>query len=210
MYSHVLVGRTWPTKTNIRLSLYRSTTALGLCMVCAVSWHLAFAGRRNAAHGRSICGGTGGHRGTRERSDRQPVFQPRHHQLGKFLDRRRQHVQFNNGSGATLNRVTGGNLSQIDGSLKATGSVYLINPQGIVIGPGGQVIANGSFVASTRDVSNSGFMSGTRSQPADVDWQHRQPRHHHLDHRRCDSRRPVGHQQRHDLCAERHGRSCGR
>jgi hypothetical protein len=37
-------------------------------------------------------------------------------------------VVFNNGSGATLNRVTGGNLSQIDGSLKATGSVYLINP----------------------------------------------------------------------------------
>jgi filamentous hemagglutinin family protein len=69
-------------------------------------------------------------------------------------------VLFNNGSGATLNRVTGGNLSQIDGSLKATGSVYLINPQGIVIGPSGQVIANGSFIASTRDVDNNAFMSG--------------------------------------------------
>jgi filamentous hemagglutinin family protein len=69
-------------------------------------------------------------------------------------------VLFNNGNGATLNRVTGGQLSQIDGSLKATGSVYLINPQGIVIGPSGQVIANGSFVASTRDVSNNAFMSG--------------------------------------------------
>ncbi|HKD21268.1 MAG TPA: filamentous hemagglutinin N-terminal domain-containing protein, partial [Rhizomicrobium sp.] len=69
-------------------------------------------------------------------------------------------VLFNNGSGATLNRVMGGDLSRIDGSLKATGSVYLINPQGIVIGPGGQVIANGSFVASTRDVSNNAFMSG--------------------------------------------------
>ena|ERR1700742_4812182 len=30
-------------------------------------------------------------------------------------------VAFNNGSGATLNRVTGGNLSQIAGSLTATG-----------------------------------------------------------------------------------------
>jgi large exoprotein involved in heme utilization and adhesion len=38
-------------------------------------------------------------------------------------------VLFNNGSGATLNRVTGNQLSQIDGSLKATGSVYLINPR---------------------------------------------------------------------------------
>src|ERR1700678_2987566 len=68
-------------------------------------------------------------------------------------------VLFNNGSGATLNRVTGRQLSQIDGSLKATGSVYLINPQGIVIGPSGQVIANGSFIASTRDGRNSRFIT---------------------------------------------------
>ncbi len=69
-------------------------------------------------------------------------------------------VQFNNGTGATLNRVTGGNLSQIDGLLKGTGSVYLINPQGIVIGAGGKVVTGGSFVGSTRDVSNSQFLSG--------------------------------------------------
>ncbi len=69
-------------------------------------------------------------------------------------------VQFNNGTGATLNRVTGGNISQIDGRLNATGSVYLINPQGVVIGPGGKVVTNGSFVASTRDVDSSAFMSG--------------------------------------------------
>src|ERR1700689_2631614 len=34
-------------------------------------------------------------------------------------------VSFDNGSGATLNRVTGGNLSTIAGSLHATGSLYL-------------------------------------------------------------------------------------
>ena len=73
-------------------------------------------------------------------------------------------VLFNNGQGATLNRVTGNMISQIDGSLKATGSVYLINPQGIVIGPSGQVITNGSFVASTRDVDNNAFMSGAPFQ----------------------------------------------
>ncbi|HEY8949282.1 MAG TPA: MBG domain-containing protein [Rhizomicrobium sp.] len=69
-------------------------------------------------------------------------------------------VQFNNGSGATLNRVTGGNLSQIDGMLKASGSIYLINPQGIVVGPGGKIVTNGSFVGSTRDVSDDDFMKG--------------------------------------------------
>ncbi len=71
-----------------------------------------------------------------------------------------QKVQFNNGSGATLNRVTGGNLSKIDGSLSATGSVYLINPQGVVVGPGGKVVTNGSFIASSRDIANNAFMNG--------------------------------------------------
>ena len=39
-------------------------------------------------------------------------------------------VQFNNGSGATLNRVTGNLPSSINGVLSATGSVYLVNPSG--------------------------------------------------------------------------------
>jgi filamentous hemagglutinin family protein len=69
-------------------------------------------------------------------------------------------VTFNNGTGATLNRVTGGSLSAIEGKLNATGSVYLINPNGVVIGPNGSVAAGGSFVASTRDISNSQFMAG--------------------------------------------------
>ncbi|HEX5282087.1 MAG TPA: filamentous hemagglutinin N-terminal domain-containing protein [Micropepsaceae bacterium] len=69
-------------------------------------------------------------------------------------------VQINNGSGATLNRVVGSSLSQIDGSLKATGSVYLINQNGIVITPTGQVITGGDFVASTRDTADPGAGNG--------------------------------------------------
>lgn len=49
-------------------------------------------------------------------------------------------VQINNGSGATLNRVTSKQLSQIDGQLTGTGAVYLINPNGVVVGPGGKVL----------------------------------------------------------------------
>ncbi len=37
-------------------------------------------------------------------------------------------VHFDNGTGATLNRVTGNLGSEINGSLTATGSVYLVNP----------------------------------------------------------------------------------
>lgn len=69
-------------------------------------------------------------------------------------------VSFNNGSGVTLNRVTGGNTSWILGSLSATGSLYVINPQGIVIGSRGVVTTGGRFVASTLDVDNTSFMNG--------------------------------------------------
>lgn len=69
-------------------------------------------------------------------------------------------VTFANGNGATLNRVTGGDPSAIYGTLSATGSVYLVNPQGILIGPGGVVSTGGRFVASTLDTCYCGFMKG--------------------------------------------------
>ena len=69
-------------------------------------------------------------------------------------------VRFDNGSGATLNRVTGGSLSEILGTLNATGTLYLINPQGVVIGSTGTVVTGGSFVASTRDVADAHFLAG--------------------------------------------------
>jgi filamentous hemagglutinin family protein len=69
-------------------------------------------------------------------------------------------VVFANGSGATLNRVTGGATSFVLGALSATGSVYLINPQGVVVGKSGIVSTGGRFVASTLDVDNTSFMNG--------------------------------------------------
>ncbi|MDR5856194.1 filamentous hemagglutinin N-terminal domain-containing protein [Caballeronia sp. LZ062] len=69
-------------------------------------------------------------------------------------------VKVNNGSGATLSRVTGSSASTIDGNLSATGSFYLINPQGVVIGRQGVVTTGGRFVASALDTSNDGFMAG--------------------------------------------------
>ncbi|MCC0043928.1 MAG: filamentous hemagglutinin N-terminal domain-containing protein [Brucellaceae bacterium] len=69
-------------------------------------------------------------------------------------------THFNNGAGATLNRVTGNLPSQIDGSLTATGSLYLINPAGMVVGTGGMVATGGTFAASTHDVSDADFLDG--------------------------------------------------
>ena len=60
---------------------------------------------------------------------------------------------------AALNRVTGGDPSTIYGTLRANGKIYLINPNGITVGPTG-VINTQSFIGSTLDVSNSAFMNG--------------------------------------------------
>lgn len=70
-------------------------------------------------------------------------------------------VTFNNGTGATLNRVTGASPSDILGRLSATGSLYVINPQGVVVAPSGTVTTGGRFVASTLDASNSAFTNGS-------------------------------------------------
>lgn len=59
---------------------------------------------------------------------------------------------------ATLNRVLGGKISEIYGTLDANGKVYLINPNGIVVGPSGVINAAG-FVASTLDVTNEEFLA---------------------------------------------------
>jgi filamentous hemagglutinin family protein len=69
-------------------------------------------------------------------------------------------VQINNGAGATLNRVTGTGVSSIDGLLSATGSVYLINSNGVIIGKTGVVKTGGTFAATTLDVSDQTFLAG--------------------------------------------------
>lgn len=69
---------------------------------------------------------------------------------------------------ATLNRVTGDQLSSILGRIDATGQVFLINPHGIVIGNGAQINVGG-FIASTANISNENFMQGRLvfDQPGD-------------------------------------------
>lgn len=58
-----------------------------------------------------------------------------------------------------LNRVTGDTTSQIHGQLNANGRVFLVNPNGIFIGPTGTVNAGG-FVASTLAMRNQDFILG--------------------------------------------------
>jgi filamentous hemagglutinin family protein len=64
---------------------------------------------------------------------------------------------------AVLNRVTGTSASQIDGILRGNGnganggSIWVINPNGVVFGPRASVTNMAGFVASTLGVSNPEF-----------------------------------------------------
>ncbi|HEX9078399.1 MAG TPA: filamentous hemagglutinin N-terminal domain-containing protein, partial [Desulfuromonadaceae bacterium] len=60
---------------------------------------------------------------------------------------------------AVLNRVIGGNVSAIYGTLQSNGKVFLINQNGILFGPGAQVNVNG-LMASTLDIKNADFLAG--------------------------------------------------
>jgi filamentous hemagglutinin family protein len=59
----------------------------------------------------------------------------------------------------TLNRVIGADPSGIMGNLSANGKVFLVNPNGILFGPGATVNV-GSLVASTLGISDADFMAG--------------------------------------------------
>jgi filamentous hemagglutinin family protein len=60
---------------------------------------------------------------------------------------------------AVLNRVTGGNPTQIFGRLEGNGRVFVLNPNGVLVGAGGVVQTQG-FIASTLNVADSDFMAG--------------------------------------------------
>jgi filamentous hemagglutinin family protein len=64
-----------------------------------------------------------------------------------------------NGQSAVLNRIIGQNPSEILGQLTSNGKVFLINPNGVVFGPGSVVDTQG-LVASSLNLSDQDFLSG--------------------------------------------------
>ncbi|MBV8123618.1 MAG: filamentous hemagglutinin N-terminal domain-containing protein, partial [Paucibacter sp.] len=64
-----------------------------------------------------------------------------------------------NASAAALNRVLSANPTQIYGELNANGRVFIVNPQGVVVGQGAQVNV-GSLLSSSLDITDSDFLAG--------------------------------------------------
>jgi filamentous hemagglutinin family protein len=65
-------------------------------------------------------------------------------------------------SAVVLNRVVGSETSVIDGALNANGQVFLLNANGVLIGRGASIDAQG-FVASTLSLSDADLLAGKRS-----------------------------------------------
>ncbi len=73
----------------------------------------------------------------------------------------KHHVHFAqiNAASTVLNRVTGSNISALMGTLTSNGQVFLLNPNGVLIGPNA-VIQTAGFLASTAHLSNDQFLAG--------------------------------------------------
>ncbi|SAK54767.1 two-partner secretion domain-containing protein [Caballeronia ptereochthonis] len=101
-----------------------------------------------------------------------------------FSTRPGESVTFNQpGANAiALNRVVGPRPSALFGKLNANGQVFIVNPNGVIFGPGAQVNVGG-LLASTLGLSTSDFMSGhyAFADSGRKDWRERHWHHDHDD-----------------------------
>lgn len=105
--------------------------------------------------GQAAIGGTGGNT-VIDQSTHSAVINWQQFSVGNS-----EYVLFNqpSASATVLNRVIGGNPSEILGNITANGRVFLINPNGVMFGQGSKVDV-GSLVASSLNISDSDFMQG--------------------------------------------------
>lgn len=108
-----------------------------------------------------------GNAGVVDQATQRAIYQWQNYNIGKDAS---VTYQFNQAGSSALNRVVGGDPTQILGQLNSTvpgangtrvtgGTVLLINPNGILFGAGAQV-NTGGLIASTLNVGNDDYLSG--------------------------------------------------
>lgn len=108
-----------------------------------------------------------GNAGVVNQATQRAIYQWQNYNIGKDAS---VTYQFNQAGSSALNRVVGGDPTQILGQLSSTvpgangtrvtgGTVLLINPNGILFGAGAQV-NTGGLIASTLNVGNDDYLSG--------------------------------------------------
>src|SRR5262245_35682943 len=127
------------------------TTAL-----VALAWQPAFANPLGGqvVGGRANIQGQGTSQVTITQSSNRAIINWNAFNIGS--GERTQFIQPNSSSIA-VNRVTGGlGPSQLHGTLTANGRIFLVNPDGILVGPGAKIDTAG-FLATTNDITNRDF-----------------------------------------------------
>lgn len=142
---------------NPVVSLSKITHAIGVASLIFVSSQSALAGPagERVTQGNASVSRSGSTTRIDQASDKAVI------NWQQFNIGRGERVDFNqpSSSSVTLNRVTGGSISDIQGQLNANGHIFLINPNGVVLGKTATIDVAG-LVASTSDISDSNFMAG--------------------------------------------------
>lgn len=133
-----------------------SISVLVLILATGTAEAGALPGQGHFAQGRGSIAKANG-RMTVDQSSRLGIIDWKNFSVGKANG-----ISFQNGHGATLNIVAGGNISRIAGHLQGTGSVYLINRAGVAITGHGRIDTQGTFAASSRNADLDSFGNGKR------------------------------------------------
>ncbi len=145
-----------------RVALTRRAAGVPRALSLAVAAALASVGSGalgGPAGGQVVAGSAEIHRTSAQRTDviqssQRAVIDWRSFSIGAA-----EHVNFQQPSAqaAVLNRVTGADASSLLGRLTANGQVFLVNPNGVFIGPGARIDA-ASFLATTTNLATADFM----------------------------------------------------
>jgi filamentous hemagglutinin family protein len=142
---------------TLRAGAASSAPRLGIAMllgVACVHAHAEPSGGRIVA-GSGAIGGSGAATIIQQNSSRLAI------DWKSFGTRPGESITFNQpgASAIALNRVVGPRPSALFGKLDANGQVFIVNPNGVIFGPGAQVNVGG-LLASSLSVSTSDFMNG--------------------------------------------------